>query len=75
MPVQVLTVNGMSCDHCVNAVTSELSKLPGVSQVDVDLRTGAVEVEADRVLGRAEVEAAIDEAGYELAADAPEVSR
>ena len=65
-----MKVAGMSCGHCVHAVTAALSKLPGVRSVDVDLTSGAVTVAADRELAQAEVEAAVDEAGYELAHDA-----
>ena len=60
------TVAGMSCEHCVKAVSGELLKLPGVSAVHVDLERGAVEVASDRPLAEPEVAAAIDEAGYEL---------
>ena len=60
------TVAGMSCEHCVNAVTSELLKLAGVSAVRVDLGRGAVEVASDHPLSPPDVAAAIDEAGYEL---------
>jgi copper ion binding protein len=60
------TVAGMSCEHCVNAVSGELRKLPGVSAVHVDLERGAVEVTSDQPLSDADVAAAIDEAGYEL---------
>ena len=70
MGIQVFKVAGMSCGHCVHAVTAEFSKLPGVRSVDVDLTSGAVTVAADRELAQAEVEAAVDEAGYELAHDA-----
>jgi copper ion binding protein len=66
MNVQTFHVAGMSCDHCVRAVTEEMSKLPGVERVDVDLATGEVAVTCDRALGDAEVAAAVDEAGYEL---------
>ena len=38
------TVTGMTCEHCVRAVTQELSGLPGVAGVEVDLGTGAVTV-------------------------------
>jgi copper chaperone CopZ len=58
----------MSCQHCVNAVTEELSKLPGVLRVTVDLPTGEVSVESDAPLADADVRAAVDEAGYEVAA-------
>ena len=60
------TVNGMSCGHCVAAVTEELSKLGGVSHVDVDLGSGRVTVESDGPLDDDEVAAAVDEAGYTL---------
>ena len=63
---QTFYVAGMSCDHCVRAVTEEVSKLPGVERVDVDLATGAVAVTGDRLLGDAEVASAVEEAGYDL---------
>ncbi|HZN19186.1 MAG TPA: cation transporter [Micromonosporaceae bacterium] len=62
------TVSGMTCGHCVQAVTGELTKLPGVQDVAVDLPTGAVTVTSDGPLARDDVRAAVDEAGYELAA-------
>jgi copper chaperone len=61
------TVTGMSCEHCVNAVTGELSELPGVADVTVDLGTGVVTVTSDAPLPEDAVRAAVDEAGYELA--------
>lgn len=62
------TVAGMTCGHCVAAVTEELSKLPGVKHVDVRLEDGHVTVESDRPLDPDEVRAAVDEAGYEFVA-------
>jgi copper chaperone CopZ len=64
---QTYPVVGMTCSHCVQAVTAELSKLDGVTQVDVDLASGTATVESTVPLDRATVEAAVDEAGYELA--------
>jgi len=61
------TVEGMSCGHCVAAVTEEVAKLPGVQQVAVDLPTGAVTVTSDAPLDDDVVRAAVDEAGYQLA--------
>jgi copper chaperone CopZ len=64
------SVDGMTCEHCVAAVTSELSQLPGVASVDVDLVPGgasAVTVVSDEPLARPAVVAALDEAGYQLA--------
>jgi copper chaperone CopZ len=39
------TVTGMTCDHCVRAVTQEVSAIDGVTAVDVDLATGTLTVE------------------------------
>jgi copper chaperone len=60
-------VTGMTCEHCVNAVTTELTELDGVRDVRVDLATGAVTVISDAPLAEDAVRAAVDEAGYELA--------
>lgn len=59
-------VEGMSCDHCVRAVTAEVSLIDGVTQVDVDLATGEVAVTSEAPLAAEDVHAAVDEAGYEL---------
>ena len=59
-------VEGMTCDHCVRAVTGELSALPGVTGVDVDLATGRVSVSSDLPLNDDAVRAAVAEAGYEV---------
>jgi copper chaperone len=66
MANETFTVSGMTCDHCKNAVTTELSRLDGVTRVDVDLATGAVSVESTGPLDRTAVAEAVDEAGYEL---------
>lgn len=60
-------VNGMTCGHCVAAVSAEVSKLAGVSSVDIDLETGAVRVEADGPVDPEAFATAVDEAGYEVA--------
>jgi copper chaperone CopZ len=60
------TVTGMTCGHCVSAVTAELSRLPGVSDVQVDLASGGVVVTSAAELSAADVRAAVDEAGYAL---------
>ena len=63
------TVTGMTCEHCVGAVTREVSAVPGVEAVDVDLTSGRLTVRgegaADGALDEA-VRAAVDEAGYGL---------
>jgi copper ion binding protein len=61
-------VVGMTCGHCVSAVSTELGRLPGVHEVRVELATGEVAVDSDGPLPLDEVRAAVDEAGYQLAA-------
>jgi copper chaperone CopZ len=60
------TVAGMTCAHCVSAVTQELSDLVGVEAVDVDLATGSVTVVSAAELDAETVREAVDEAGYTL---------
>ena len=60
------TVTGMTCGHCVQAVTGELTALPGVDTVQIDLGSGAVTVTSAAPLADDAVRAAVDEAGYEL---------
>jgi len=62
----VYTVSGMTCSHCVSAVSTEIGKLHGVDGVTVDLATGAVTVTSAAPLETAAVDAAVQEAGYEL---------
>jgi copper chaperone len=61
------TVVGMTCGHCVNAVTEEVSAVPGVTGVDVDLASGGLTVTSDAPVDEAVVRAAVEEAGYEVA--------
>jgi copper ion binding protein len=68
MTDQTYKVAGMTCGHCVQAVTTELDRLPGVREVRVDLAAGAVTVASDAPLPLDDVRAAVDEAGYELVA-------
>jgi copper ion binding protein len=67
MSTATYTVVGMSCEHCVRAVSEELSKLAGVQHVEVDLPSGQVTVESTAPLADEDVRAAVDEAGYEVA--------
>jgi len=63
-------VAGMTCGHCVAAVTKELGALPGVDDVRVDLVAGGVStvtVDSHEPLGEDAVRAAVEEAGYSLA--------
>jgi copper chaperone CopZ len=60
------TVTGMTCAHCQRAVIEEISGLAGVESVTVDLASGTVTVTASQPVDRADIAAAVDEAGYAL---------
>lgn len=59
-------VTGMSCDHCQRAVTDEVTRIPGIQGIAVDLPTGSVTVTATQPVDRADVAHAVSEAGYTL---------
>jgi copper chaperone CopZ len=71
MSTQTFAVTGMTCGHCVSAVTSELQEIPGVTDVAVDLVAGGtstVTVSSGQPVEESAVAAALDEAGdYQLA--------
>ena len=60
------TVVGMTCGHCVDAVTEEVSQVPGVTTVDADLDSGGLTVTSETPVDEAAVRAAVEEAGYEV---------
>ncbi|MCD6640235.1 MAG: heavy-metal-associated domain-containing protein [Nocardioides sp.] len=61
------TVTGMTCGHCAASVTEEITGIAGVENVDVVVETGAVTVTSAQPLDEADVRAAVEEAGYQLA--------
>lgn len=67
MPAQTFTVSGMTCGHCAESVSEELSVLPGVTQVEVAVESGRVTVLSDNGLTEQVATAAIGEAGYVIA--------
>ena len=66
MTTTIYTVAGMTCEHCVSAVTEEVTEIAGVSDVQVDPASGAVSIASESPLDTAAVEEAVEEAGYEL---------
>ena len=68
MTEQTYRVPDVSCEHCVRAITDELTKLPGVRQVGVDLMTKLVTVEHDGTVSDDQLRQGIEEAGYDIAA-------
>ena len=67
VPTRHMAVTGMTCDHCADAVRAEISKLPGVTGVDVDVDEGSVRVSGDPLPGDVSLREAVEEAGYEFA--------
>jgi copper chaperone CopZ len=71
MSQSTYTVSGMTCGHCVASVTGEISGIDGVTDVAVDLPTGAVTVTSGTPLDQPDVRSAVEVAGYRLTAERP----
>jgi copper chaperone CopZ len=67
MSTTTVTVTGMSCGHCATSVREELTEIPGVVSVDVDLASGNVTIDSEGAIDAAAIRTAIEDAGYELA--------
>ena len=65
MTMTIFLVPGMTCGHCKGAVTDELSKINGVTSVDVDLDSKVVSVESSAAIEWQAIADAVDEAGFE----------
>jgi copper chaperone len=65
--VESMIIAGMTCNHCVLSVTEEVSEVPGVTAVEVDLASGRMTVEGEGYSDEA-IEAAVADAGYEVIA-------
>jgi copper chaperone len=68
MPMETIKIRGMSCQHCVMAVTKALGKLTGVKNVKVDLAKGEATYENPQNVSREEVRKAVEEAGFQMVA-------
>jgi copper chaperone CopZ len=68
MTTSTYAVTGMTCAHCVRAVTEEVRRIKGVSEVMVDLPTGALTISSAAPIDEAAVAEAVEEAGYRLTA-------
>lgn len=67
MSTTTITVEGMSCGGCANSVRAELTHIPGVLGVDVDVSEGTVTIDSDKPVDPVDIRAAVEEAGYTLA--------
>ena len=67
MTEKTYRVPDVSCEHCVRAITGELTQIRGVHNVDVDLATKEVHVRFDDSVTEDEIVTGIEDAGYEIA--------
>lgn len=67
MATRTYSVEGMTCEHCVRVVTEEVTAVPGVADVAVDLATGRLTVTGDGPVAAEAVAEAVAEAGYRVA--------
>jgi len=67
MVEKTFLVPDVSCEHCVRAITNELSQIEGVENVAVDIPTKIVTVLADDSVTDATIVAGLSEAGYDIA--------
>jgi copper chaperone CopZ len=67
MSMITYSVPDISCGHCAAAITTELQTVPGVEAIEVDVKSRTVTIRG-RLLDEAAIVAAIDAAGYEVAA-------
>lgn len=66
---QQVKVSGMTCEHCVRAVTEELTALDGVSDVHIELISGGdspVTILSEDLVDPELIASAVDEAGYQV---------
>ena len=67
MEQKIINVEGMSCDHCKNAVESALAKINGVSAAEVNLDKGQVRVDYDEdKVQLSDMKDAIEDQGYDV---------
>ncbi len=66
MNTSTYTVEGMTCEHCAQAVIDELRDTAGLSDVHIELPTGQLTVSSAAGIDDDAVRAAVDEAGYEI---------
>ncbi len=65
--MEKVKIQGMSCQHCVMAVTKALNKIEGLKDVKVDLEKGEASFENSRRVPSAKIQQAIEEAGFKVA--------
>lgn len=60
------TVQGMTCDHCAGSVTAEVTKIPGITDISIDVAAGRLTVSSAGPVSDEAVTEAVEEAGYQV---------
>ncbi|MDV6378154.1 copper chaperone CopZ [Sporosarcina sp. GW1-11] len=64
---EIVKVQGMSCNHCVNSIEVNVGNLAGVSSVKVDLGSGEVSIDFDNEkISLGQIKETIEEQGYDI---------
>jgi copper chaperone CopZ len=66
MSTSTVTVLGMTCSHCALSVREEVDAIAGVTDVDIDLKSGRVTIDSTAPVDHSAIKSAVEEAGYEL---------
>ncbi len=66
MAATTYRVQGMTCDHCVHAVSTAVGRIDGVTDVRVDLSSGTLTITSEWPVDDSLVREAVEEAGYEV---------
>lgn len=64
--MEKIKIQGMSCHHCVMAVTKALEKFAGVKEVQVDLERGEARFENPQGVSAEAIRQAVEKAGYKV---------
>ena len=64
--MKIIKIKGMSCQHCVMAVTKTLSAIDGIKDVKVDLKSGQVSYDETKLVDKKIIEDEVKKAGYEV---------
>ena len=65
--METIKIQGMTCQHCVMAVTKALGAIRGIKNVKVDLAKGEASFENSQKVGRADIRKAVEDTGYGVA--------
>ncbi len=69
---RIITIEGMSCNHCTGRVKKALSALAGVTAVEVELASGKATVESEDIVTDALLRETVEDSGYDVRGITPD---